>query len=117
MFIMEEMEELSMLVVGSVALDTVETPFARKEEALGGAASFFSTAASLYDQVNLVAIVGSDFPREHLDFWRRRRIDLTGLQIEEGKTFHWSGRYYMDMNTRETLDTQLGVYGDFHPVV
>ncbi len=109
--------ELSILVVGSVALDIVETPFARMESILGGAASYFSTAASLYDQVNLVAIVGSDFPREHLDFWRSRQIDLTGLQIQEGKTFHWSGRYHMDMNTRDTLDTQLGVYADFHPVV
>lgn len=108
---------MPILVVGSVALDIVETPFARKESVLGGAASFFSTAASLYDQVNLVAIVGSDFPREHLDFWRSRRIDLTGLQIHEGKTFHWSGRYHMDMNTRDTLDTQLGVYADFHPLV
>jgi len=108
---------LPILVVGSVALDTVETPFARKENILGGAASFFATAASLYDQIKLVAIVGSDFPREHLDFWRRRRIDLTGLQIQEGKTFHWYGRYHMDMNTRDTLDTQLGVYADFHPVV
>jgi sugar/nucleoside kinase (ribokinase family) len=109
--------KLPILVVGSVALDTVETPFARRESILGGAASFFSTATSLYDQVNLVAIVGSDFPREHLDFWRSRRIDLTGLQIQDGKTFHWSGRYHMDMNTRDTLDTQLGVYADFHPVV
>jgi sugar/nucleoside kinase (ribokinase family) len=109
--------KLPILVVGSVALDTVETPFARRENILGGAASFFSTATSLYDQVNLVAIVGSDFPREHLDFWRSRRIDLTGLQIQDGKTFHWSGRYHMDMNTRDTLDTQLGVYGDFHPIV
>ena len=108
---------MSILVVGSVALDLVETPFARKENILGGAASYFSTAASLYDQVNLVAIVGSDFPQEHLDFWRHRRVDLTGLQIQEGKTFHWSGRYHMDMNTRDTLDTQLGVYADFHPVV
>ena len=108
---------MPILVVGSVALDTVETPFARKENILGGAASFFATAASLYDQIKLVAIVGSDFPREHLDFWRRRRIDLTGLQIQEGKTFHWYGRYHMDMNTRDTLDTQLGVYADFHPVV
>ncbi len=108
---------MPILVVGSVALDTIETPFAHRENILGGAASFFSTATSLYDQVNLVAIVGSDFPREHLDFWRSRRVDLTGLQIEDGKTFHWSGLYHMDMNTRDTLDTQLGVYADFHPVV
>jgi sugar/nucleoside kinase (ribokinase family) len=108
---------VSILVVGSVALDTVETPFTRVEGVLGGAASYFSTAASLYDQVNLVAIVGSDFPQEHLDFWRSRPVNLVGLQIREGKTFHWSGRYHMDMNARDTLDTQLGVYGDFHPVI
>ncbi len=106
---------MSILVVGSVALDTVETPFARVEEVLGGAASYFSTAASLYNQVNLVAVVGSDFPREHLDFWRSRPINLEGLQIEEGKTFRWIARYHMDMNTRNTLDTQLGVYAGFHP--
>src|SRR5213592_154024 len=117
MFIMEEMEELSMLVVGSVALDTVETPFARKEEALGGAASYFSTAASLYNQVNLVAVVGSDFPREHLDFWRSRPVNLAGLQVQEGKTFRWMARYHMDMNARDTLDTQLGVYAVFHAVI
>src|SRR5437764_4583174 len=117
MFTMEEMEELSMLVVGSVALDTVETPFARVEEALGGAASYFSTAAALYNQVNLVAVVGSDFPREHLDFWRNRTVNLEGLQIKEGRTFRWTARYHMDMNARDTLDTQLGVYAGFHPII
>src|SRR5437660_4802595 len=117
MFIMEEMEELSILVVGSVALDTVETPFARKEESLGGAASYFSTAASLYNQVNLVAVVGSDFPREHLDFWRNRPVNLAGLKVQEGKTFRWMARYHMDMNARDTLDTQLGVYAGFHAVI
>ncbi len=108
---------MSILVVGSVALDTVETPFARVEETLGGAASYFATAASLYNQVNLVAVIGTDFPREHLDFWRGRPINLAGLRIEEGRTFLWAARYHMDMNTRETLDTQLGVYAGFHPVI
>ncbi|MDQ6643520.1 MAG: PfkB family carbohydrate kinase [Chloroflexota bacterium] len=108
---------MSILVVGSVALDTVETPFARKEEALGGAASYFSTAASLYNQVNLVAVVGSDFPREHLDFWRSRPVNLAGLQVKDGKTFRWTARYHMDMNSRDTLDTQLGVYAGFHVVI
>src|SRR5213080_1558254 len=105
-----EVGSVSNLVVGSVALDTVETPFAKVEETLGGAASYFSTAASLYNQVNLVAVVGSDFPQEHLDFWRNRPVNLTGLQICEGKTFRWVARYQMDMNTRNTLDTRLGVY-------
>jgi sugar/nucleoside kinase (ribokinase family) len=108
---------LPILVVGSVALDTVETPFKKVESVLGGAASYFATAASLYDQVNLVAIVGNDFPQEYLTFWRERGVDLTGLQVEEGPTFHWSGRYHLDMNARDTLDTQLGVFADFHPVV
>ena len=108
---------MSILVVGSVALDTVETPFARAEETLGGAASYFTTAASLYSQVNLVAVVGSDFPQEHLEFWRKRPVNLTGLQICEGRTFRWMARYHMDMNARDTLDTQLGVYAGFHPVI
>lgn len=108
---------MPILVVGSVALDTVETPFARSEEILGGAASFFTTAASLYSQVNLVAIIGSDFPHEHLNFWRKRPVNLAGLQIVEGRTFRWTGRYHMDMNSRDTLDTQLGVYAGFHPVI
>ena len=108
---------MSILVVGSVALDTVETPFARVEETLGGAASYFATSASLYSQVNLVAIIGSDFPREHIDFWHRRPVNLAGLRIEEGRTFRWAARYHMDMNSRDTLDTQLGVYAGFHPII
>lgn len=108
---------MSILVVGSVALDTVETPFARVQETLGGAASYFTTAASLYNMVNMVAVVGSDFPREHLEFWRSRPVNLAGLQIQEGTTFRWVARYHMDMNSRDTLDTQLGVYADFHALI
>ncbi len=108
---------MSILVVGSVALDTVETPFKKVDGVLGGAASYFSTAASLYDQVNLVAVVGNDFPQQYLDFWRQHNVNLAGLQVQEGKTFHWHGRYHLDMNSRDTLDTQLGVFADFHPVV
>ncbi|HEX7734977.1 MAG TPA: PfkB family carbohydrate kinase [Ktedonobacteraceae bacterium] len=108
---------MSILVVGSVALDTVETPFKRVEDVLGGAASYFSTAASLYSQVNLVAVVGSDFPQEFINFWHSRTINLDGLQVLDGPTFRWVGRYHMDMNARDTLDTQLGVYAGFHPVL
>lgn len=108
---------MSILVVGSVAIDAIETPFTKLDGILGGAASYFSAAASLYDQVNLVAIVGTDFPQEYMDFLRSRPIDLQGLQIKEGKTFFWRGRYHMDMNMRDTLDTQLGVYADFHPII
>src|SRR5438094_1502117 len=107
--LMEVVRNVTILVVGSVALDTVETPFTRVENALGGAASYFATAASLYNQVNLVAVVGSDFPQEYLDFWRSRPINLTGLQICEGKTFRWTARYRMDMNARDTLDSTLVV--------
>ncbi len=114
---MIEGASLSILVFGPVALDIIETPFARVEEVLGGAASYFSTAASLYNQVNLVAVVGSDFPREHLDFWRNRSINLAGLQVHAGKTFRWIARYHMDMNSRDVLDTQLGVYAGFHPII
>lgn len=117
MYLEREDGGVSILVVGSVALDTVETPFARVEETLGGAASYFATSASLYSQVNLVAIIGSDFPREHIDFWRRRPVNLAGLRIEEGRTFRWTARYHMDMNSRDTLDTQLGVYAGFHPII
>lgn len=108
---------MSILVFGPVALDSIETPFARVEEVLGGAASYFSTAASLYNQVNLVAVVGSDFPREYLDFWRNRSVNLAGLQVHAGKTFRWIARYHMDMNSRDVLDTQLGVYAGFHPII
>jgi sugar/nucleoside kinase (ribokinase family) len=106
---------MSIVVVGSVALDTVETPRAHRVEILGGAAAYFATAASLYTQVNLVGIVGRDFPREHLDFWRRRRVDLQGLQIKAGSTLRWSARYHTDMNARDTMETRPGMYADFHP--
>src|SRR5713101_4276837 len=117
MYLESEDGGVSILVVGSVALDTVETPFARVEETLGGAGTFKKNTASLYSQVNLVAIIGSDFPREHIDFWHRRPVNLAGLRIEEGRTFRWAARYHMDMNSRDTLDTQLGVYAGFHPII
>jgi sugar/nucleoside kinase (ribokinase family) len=106
---------LSILVVGSVALDCLQTPFGRVEESLGGSATYFSAAACLYDQVNLVAVVGTDFPQEHIDFFKQRGVNLDGLQIAEGKTFRWSGRYGYDMDTAETLDTQLNVFATFRP--
>jgi len=106
---------LSILVVGSVALDSIQTPFGKVKDALGGSATYFSAAARLYDEVNLVAVVGTDFPQEHIDFFRERGVNLDGLQIAEGKTFRWSGRYGYDMNTAETLDTQLNVFSTFHP--
>ncbi len=106
---------MSILVVGSVALDSVQTPFGRVKEALGGTATYFSIAASLYAPVNLVAVVGTDFPQEHIDFLKERGVDLKGLQIVRGKTFRWSARYDYDLGAAETLDTQLNVFASFHP--
>jgi sugar/nucleoside kinase (ribokinase family) len=108
---------VAILIVGSLALDTVYTPFGQADGVLGGAASFFATAASLYDRVNLVAVVGDDFPEQYLTLLRARDIDLRGLQVVPGRTFRWGGRYALDMNTRETLFTELGVFADFHPNV
>ena len=106
---------MSILVVGSVALDSIQTPFGRVKDVLGGSATYFCTAAKLYDEVKLVAVVGSDFPEQHFHFFRDTGIDLDGLEITEGQTFRWSGRYNYDMNSAETLDTQLNVFASFHP--
>lgn len=102
-----------MLVVGSVALDTVETPFGRAEEVVGGSAVYFSAAASLLGRVQVVGVVGGDYPREELDFLTRRGVDLEGLHVEDGASFRWGGRYDYDLNARETLFTELGVFADF----
>ena len=105
-----------VLIVGSVALDSVETPSGRVDNALGGAATYASTATSLFAPVRLVGVVGEDFPKEHLDFLRGRDIDLSGLQIVEGgKTFRWKGDYLGDLNQAATHDTQLGVFEHFEP--
>lgn len=110
---------MSLLVVGSVALDTIETPFGKADDALGGSATFISAAASFFKKdISLVGVVGSDFPKEHIQFLAGKGINLDGLQIiEGGKTFRWSGRYHFDLNTRDTLDTQLNVFENFNPII
>ena len=108
---------MSILVVGSVALDSVETPYGSVTEVLGGSATYFSTAASLYSQVNLVAVVGSDFPAEHIHFLEGRGVDTRGLEVAPGKTFRWAGRYDYIENITHTLDTQLNVFSTFHPTL
>jgi len=108
---------MSILVVGSVAYDTVETPFGRAERVLGGSASFFSVAASFFTPVNLVGVVGSDFGEEQLAAFRGRPIDLEGLERMEGKTFHWQGRYSYDLNSRDTICTDLNVFEFFEPKI
>lgn len=106
---------MSLTVVGSIALDTVETPWGVNEEGLGGAATYFSLAAANYTRVHLVGVVGADFPVEHVALLREKGIDLAGLETASGRTFRWSGRYHQDVNHRDTLDTQLNVFAEFHP--
>lgn len=106
---------MSLLTVGSVALDTVKTPFGEVEEVLGGAAVYFSVAASLFTEVRLVSVVGSDFPKEHIKLLSQRSIDLAGLKIQEGKTFRWKGEYDYNLNEAKTLDTKLNVLESFKP--
>lgn len=107
----------SILVVGTVAFDTVETPHARAEEVLGGSATYFAVAASYFVPVRLVTVVGEDFPEGERAFLASRNIDLTGLEARKGRTFRWTGRYHEDMNIRDTLDLQLNVFADFSPVL
>jgi sugar/nucleoside kinase (ribokinase family) len=106
---------MSLLVVGSVALDSLETPFGRREDVLGGSASYFSACASFFAPTRVVAVVGEDFPEEHVRFLASRGVDLTGLVRRPGRTFRWKGRYEFDLNTAHTLDTQLNVFAEFRP--
>ncbi len=104
-----------LVVVGSVALDSIEIKGKMHDDLLGGSASFFAAAASYFAPVKLVAVVGDDFPKEHLDFLRGRGVDLGGLEKRAGKTFRWKGRYSEDLASRTSLDTQLNVFADFSP--
>jgi sugar/nucleoside kinase (ribokinase family) len=104
-----------LLVVGSVALDTVATPFGQADEVLGGSATYFATAASYFTSVDLIAVVGADFAEQHVTFLKSRNIDLTGLERRPGKTFRWKGRYSYQMNEAQTLDTKLNVFETFRP--
>lgn len=106
---------MSVLVVGSTALDTIQTPCGRIQDGLGGSATHFSVSASLFSKVKLVAVVGEDFPEKHIRFLRSHNIDLEGLSRVPGKTFRWSGEYLNDMNEARTLKTELNVFQDFQP--
>lgn len=106
---------MSVLVVGSTALDSIKTPKAEHPRLLGGSASHAAVAASFFTPVSLVGIVGDDFPRRYVQLYRRHGINLEGLQIAPGKTFHWAGEYELDMNNRRTLTTELGVFETFSP--
>jgi sugar/nucleoside kinase (ribokinase family) len=106
---------MSVLVVGSVALDTIKTPFGKKRDVLGGSATYFSASAVFFSPVNLVAVVGADFPKRYLDFFHDKDIDTTGLQLEPGKTFRWSGEYGWDFSDPRTIATHLNVFAQFNP--
>lgn len=108
---------MAVLVVGSMAYDTVETPSERRERQLGGAATFFALAAGADAQVRIVAVVGDDFRSEDLDLVARHGVDLTGVEHASGPSFHWSGRYHDDFIERDTLATELGVFADFQPQI
>src|SRR5438874_7388222 len=108
---------MSILIVGSTALDSIKTPKAENPRLLGGSASHAAVAASFFSPVRLVGVVGEDFPKPYLRLYKRHRIDLGGLQILPGKTFHWSGEYEVNMNNRRTLLTELGVFETFTPTL
>jgi len=108
---------MGILVVGSVAFDSVETPFGKADNVLGGSATYFSTAASYFSEVSLVAVVGEDFPQEHIDFLKDKGVDVNGLQKMPGKTFRWQGRYDYDLNEAHTLATHLNVFERFQPKI
>lgn len=110
---------MSLLVVGTVAFDAIETPFGKTDKIVGGAASYIALASSYFTkEINLVSVVGDDFPQEFMNTLKGQGVNLEGLQIKKGeKSFFWSGRYHNDMNSRDTLDTQLNVLADFDPIV
>jgi sugar/nucleoside kinase (ribokinase family) len=108
---------MPVLVVGSIALDTVKTPFEEHADLLGGSASYAALGASFFSPVRLVGIVGDDFPPAHMEFFRSREVDLAGVQTVPGKTFRWSGEYMLDMNVRETRSVELNVFEHFTPVL
>ena len=108
---------MSVLVVGSVALDSVETPFGKADEVLGGSANYFAASASHQTAVQLVGVVGSDYPMEKLEPLRARGVDFAGLERAEGESFRWRGRYRHDLNSAETLETRLGVFSHFKPKI
>ena len=107
----------TVLVVGSVALDSVETPFGRADDVLGGSGTFFSSAASHFTPVQLVGVVGDDYPIEKLEALRERGVDISGVERAAGTSFRWRGRYRHDLNSAETLETHLGVFSHFRPKI
>ncbi|MDD5072960.1 MAG: PfkB family carbohydrate kinase, partial [Candidatus Omnitrophica bacterium] len=108
---------MSLLVVGSIALDSIKTPFGKVDEALGGSAVYFSCAATFFNSARLVGVVGADFPKKYIQLLEKRGVDVTGLKIDGGKTFRWKGEYGFDLNTAHTIYTYLNVFADFKPEI
>jgi sugar/nucleoside kinase (ribokinase family) len=108
---------MSLLVIGSIGLDTIQTPFSSIADAVGGTAVYCGVAASYFTSVRLVGVVGEDFPQTEIEFMRRRNIDLEGLEIKPGKSFRWGAKYHLDLNSRETLFTHLNVFESFQPTI
>jgi cytidine kinase len=108
---------MSLLVVGSIGLDTVKTPVEEHADLVGGSASYAAVGASFFSLVKLVGVVGKDFPQSEIDFWKSRKIDIDGVQIVDGETFRWSGEYAWDLNTRETRSIALNVFEHFKPAL
>jgi sugar/nucleoside kinase (ribokinase family) len=108
---------MKLTVIGSTALDTIETPFGKKKDILGGSATYASISASFFTPVNLISVVGKDFPEKYIKLFRERKIDTTGLEKKNGRTFRWKAKYHYDLSYAETLDTQLGVFNGFRPVI
>ncbi|MEQ1693005.1 MAG: sugar kinase, partial [Gemmatimonas sp.] len=114
---MSRSDASTVLVVGSVALDSVETPFGRADDVLGGSGTFFASAASHFAPVQLVGVVGDDYPLAQLEVLSARGVDLTGVEHAVGTSFRWRGRYRHDLNSAETLETHLGVFSHFRPKI
>jgi len=108
---------MSLLTVGSVAIDSVKTPYGKKREGLGGSAVYFSISASFFTKTQLVGVVGTDFPKRYIEILKKRGVDIKGLEIKNGKTFRWEGRYSDDLNTAHTISTSLNVLREFSPII
>jgi len=108
---------MKLTVIGSTALDSIETPFGKKEEILGGSATYAALSASFFVPVSLISVVGKDFPRKYLNIFKKRNIDIEGLEIKDGRTFRWEARYQYDLSYAETLNTELNVFEGFRPVI
>ncbi len=106
---------MSLVIIGSLAFDTIETPLGKREKIVGGSCTYCSLAASFFTQPKIVGVVGKDFPKETIEFFKKRQIDLQGLEVKPGKTFHWEARYGLDPNERTTLKTEMNVFKNFRP--